>query len=363
MSKSEPSHAAGANIFGSSKVADRKRVTSYLNGDVVDVAPCFSGMGMMAADSIRSLQVHFSRVHRSAELMARSALATVEIFDFDAAVLPYDVCTLAEALGRKVDFYENSDDVIFPSVISKWSDPDEVEVPRNLFERGRLPLLDEALRTLIACSADRFAVGTWVFGPFTLAGQVYEPGLLLRAVVKDRARVEQMLDRLTDLTIESALHYQSLGVDYLTVREMGSCSDLVSPRIWKTLILPRLQRVFAAIEIPKILHICGSTNMIISMMNECGADCLSVDQKNDIARSRRELGSEPVIFGNFDPYRTLVQMERGEVADVIRKCIEDGVDAVWPGCDLWPAAKGDNVREYVRTVRKYGAVSTSRSCH
>ena len=76
------------------------------------------------------------------------------------------------------------------------------------------------------------------------------------------------------------------------------------------------------------------------MMNECGADCLSVDQKNDITQSRREVGSEAVIFGNFDPYRTLVAMDRGEVAAVIRKCIADGVDAVWPGCDLWPAAKG-----------------------
>ncbi len=110
-----------------------------------------------------------------------------------------------------------------------------------------------------------------------------------------------MLDRLTDLTIESARHYQSLGVDYITVREMGSCSDLVSPRIWKTLILPRLQRVFAAIGIAKVLHICGSTNMIVAMMNECGADCLSVDQKNDIVQSRMEFGSKAVIFGNFDP--------------------------------------------------------------
>jgi len=344
-------------------VGDRRRVTRYLKGEVVDVAPCFSGMGMLTADSLRSLQVHFSRVHSSAELMARSALATVEIFDFDAAVLPYDVCMLAEALGKQVDFYENADEIIFPSVVNKWLDPDDVEVPSSVFERGRLPSLDEALRTLMVGSADRFAVGTWILGPFTLAGQVYEPGLLLRALGKDRARVERMLDRLTDLTIESALHYQSLGIDYITVREMGSCSDLVSPRVWKTLIQPRLERVFAAIGIAKVLHICGSTNLIISMMNECGADCLSVDQKNDIAQSRRELGREAVIFGNFNPYRTLVEMDSGEVASVIRKCIEDGVDAVWPGCDLWPAAKGDNVREYVRTVRNYGAVSTSRSCH
>ena len=81
---------------------------------------------------------------------------------------------------------------------------------------------------------------------------------------------------------------------------------------------------------------------------------MSVDQKNDVAVSREKLGKDALILGNFDPYGTLVQMEAGEVGGVIRKCIEDGVDAVWPGCDLWPDVKKENVEAYVQAVREYG---------
>jgi [methyl-Co(III) methanol-specific corrinoid protein]:coenzyme M methyltransferase len=94
--------------------------------------------------------------------------------------------------------------------------------------------------------------------------------------------------------------------------------------------------------------------LIIEMMNECGADALSVDQKNNVVESRKKLGDDVLIFGNFDPYGTLVTGDASEVEPVIKKCIDDGVDAVWPGCDLWPDVKQENVAAYVQTVRKYG---------
>jgi [methyl-Co(III) methanol-specific corrinoid protein]:coenzyme M methyltransferase len=145
-----------------------------------------------------------------------------------------------------------------------------------------------------------------------------------------------------------------MGVDFMNIREMGSGSDLLSPRVWKTLIQPNLEKIFAAIQIPTINHICGSTDLIIEMMNECGADALSVDQKNNVVESRKKLGDDVLIFGNFDPYGTLVTGDVSEVEPVIKKCIDDGVDAVWPGCDLWPDVKPENVAAYVQAVRKYG---------
>ena len=124
--------------------------------------------------------------------------------------------------------------------------------------------------------------------------------------------------------------------------------------MWKDLIQPNLKRIFQAIDSPKILHICGSTDLIIEMMNDCGADALSVDQKNNVAESRKKLGNDTIILGNFDPFGTLAKMDSAEVEGVIKKCIDDGVDAVWPGCDIWPDVKKENVEAYVQAVRKYG---------
>ena len=337
------------------ELTPKERVTRLFKREAVDTMPCFSGMGMVTIQAIKEMGIRFAQVHTSAENLAGSAIKSAELFGFDSVVIPYDMGTVAEALGRGISLYDQSEDILYPTVPEKWGDLDEVEVPDNYLSNARMPMVDEGFGILNSKPNNgQFAVGAWVLGPFTFAGQVIELDLLLKGVKKDKERVEAFLTKMTDITIEVAKHYQSLGIDYMNVREMGSGTDLLSPRMWKTLIKPNLERIFAALESPTINHICGSTDMIIEMMNDCGADAVSVDQKNNVAESRKKLGNDAIILGNFDPYGTLCQMEASEVESVIKKCIDDGVDAVWPGCDLWPDVKEENVKTYVRTVKEYG---------
>jgi [methyl-Co(III) methanol-specific corrinoid protein]:coenzyme M methyltransferase len=238
---------------------------------------------------------------------------------------------------------------------------DDVDLPEDygeIFGRGRMPVVDEAIGIVKAHEGGKLAVGGWVLGPFTMGGQLIELDVLLKGLRKDKERVELFLSKMTDLVIAVAQHYQELGVDYINIREMGSGTDLLSPRMWKTLIKPNLEKVFSALESPKINHICGSTDLIIEMMNDCGADAVSVDQKNNVAESRKKLGNDAMILGNFDPYGTLTQIDAGEVGAVIKRCIDDGVDAVWPGCDLWPDLKRENMEAYIQAVREYGKTAT-----
>jgi [methyl-Co(III) methanol-specific corrinoid protein]:coenzyme M methyltransferase len=162
---------------------------------------------------------------------------------------------------------------------------------------------------------------------------------------------------MTQVVIDVAKRYHDLGADYISIREMGSGTDLLSPRMWKQLIQPYLQKIFAALNSPKVLHICGGTDLIVDLMNDCGADALSFDQKNNLVETRKKIGDDMLLLGNFDPYGTLCQKDAAEVPDVIKACIDAGVDAVWPGCDLWPEVKADNVEAYVKTVKEYGKKS------
>ncbi len=332
----------------------KERIGRFFNREPVDVMPCFSGMGMVTMQAIHQMGIGFAQVHSSAEYMARSAITSADIFGFDAVVIPYDMCTVPEALARGVSLYEDAEEVLYPTVPTKWATLDEADIPGDYLCKGRMPVVDEAFGILNTSANEKFAIGGWVLGPFTMAGQVIELDVLLKGTAKDKDRVLKFLSKMTDLVIEVARHYQGMGVDYMNIREMGSGTDLLSPRMWKTIIQPYLQRVFASLESPKVLHICGSTDMIIEMMNDCGADALSVDQKNNVAKSREKLGNDVLILGNFNPYETLVNMDVSEVEPVIKKCIDEGVDAVWPGCDLWPEVKKENVEAYVRAVRKYG---------
>ena len=333
----------------------KERVMRLFRREPIDVMPCFSGMGMVVIQAIEKMGIRFAEVHKSADKLANSALQTAEMCGFDAVIVPYDMCTVPEALGRGVSLYEESDDILYPTVPSKWKSLDEVEVPDDFLNRGRMPLVDEAFNIIKSHSNGEYALGGWVLGPFTMAGQVIELDLLLKGVRKDKERVEAFLSKMTDLVIKVAQHYETMGADYVTIREMGSGTDLLSPKMWQTLIGPNLTRVFDALKIPTVNHICGSTDLIIEMMHACGATALSVDQKNNVAESRKKLGNDALVFGNFDPYGTLVTGETAAVEPVIKKCIDDGVDAVWPGCDLWPGVIKENVEALVQTVRKYGA--------
>ena len=281
----------------------KERIERFFRREPIDTMPCFSGMGTVTIQAIQKMEVRFSQIHTSAEKMAQSALISSEIYGFDGVVIPYDMCTVPEAMGRGMTLYEDSsEEILYPTVPSKWPNIDEVRIPDDFLARGRMPLVDEAMGIIKSQADGQLALGGWVLGPFTMAGQLVELDVLLKGTGKNRAKTEGFLKNMTELVIRVLKHCQrSRGRVDMSIREMGTGSDLLSPRMWKALIQPNLKRVFGALRSPKILHICGSTDMIIEMMNECGADALSVDQKNHLAESRRKVGNDVLLLGNFDP--------------------------------------------------------------
>jgi [methyl-Co(III) methanol-specific corrinoid protein]:coenzyme M methyltransferase len=88
-------------------------------------------------------------------------------------------------------------------------------------------------------------------------------------------------------------------------------------------------------------------------MVESGATAISVDQKNDVAETRKKLGPKALLFGNYDPYNVLVAGTPELVRQTVRKCMDDGVSAVWPGCDIWPTVPAENIKSMMDEVRKY----------
>lgn len=341
-----------------SELTPKERVQRLFRREPIDTMPIFSGMGMVTIHAIKKMGIRFAEVHTTAENLAESARTTAEMYGFDAAIVPYDMCTVPEALGRGISLYADSEDILYPTVPTKWASLDEVDLDTEFLGKARMPAVDEAFNILKAPESANLAQGAWLLGPFTMAGQVIELDVLLKGTKKYKDQIEAFLSDMTDLVIKAAKHYESLGVDYITIREMGSGTDLISPRMWKSLVGPNLTRVFDAVSIPSVNHICGATDMIIEMMNDCGADAISVDQKNNVVETRKKLGNDVLILGNFDPYGTLVEMDAAEVAPVIKKCIDDGVDAVWPGCDIWPDVKPENMTAYIETIREYGRQPT-----
>jgi [methyl-Co(III) methanol-specific corrinoid protein]:coenzyme M methyltransferase len=340
-----------------------ERVQRFFNREPVDKMPFFSGMGMVLLPAINKLGYNFPSVHRNAERMARSAIESARMFNLDSVVVPFDMCWESEALGNEISLYEDSEDILYPTIPYKnWTEVDQVEISQddidNIMDKYPMNLLPEAI-SIVKKEAPDLALGAWQLGPFTQCGQTIELDKVLKAVFKDTARVEDILDKFSDMIINIGKALKAAGADFLTLREPGVAADLLSPKTFKELIQPRLTRILSGWESPKVLHICGSTDPLVEMMwqivTDSGAQAVSFDIKNNLLETRQKLGDDALIVGNFDVFG-LPCAEETTVEQAIagiKTNIDMKVDAVWPGCDLWPDIKEENFRAMEKTAREY----------
>lgn len=339
-----------------SEFTPKERVIKLLRKEPIDTMPFFSGMGMVVMPGIEKAGYNFASIHSDADRMAWSAIWSSRLMGFDSVVIPYDMTMESEAMGNKISLYPDSEDILYPTIPEKiWQTMDDPVIPDNITELGRLPLIPKAIE-IIKKEAPELPIGCWQLGPFTQAGQILELDLILKGIFKQKAKVEALLDDLTDMIIKIGNWLQASGCDYITLREPGVAADLLSPRTFKQIIQPRLARILSAWKSPKLLHICGKTDPLIEMMNECHADGLTVDIKCDVAEARKKLGDAVLLMGNLDTY-TMTCDENTPVEKTIehvKEIIDNGVDAVMPGCDLWPAVIEKNMRAVADTTHAYG---------
>ena len=341
----------------STELNSKERVMRFFGKQEIDRVPVFSGMGNVTVHGLEKYGWNFSGIHVDARKMADMAASTFQLFGLECAVLPFDMGVEAEALGAGVNFYPHHTDIVYPTITEKVAEKVkdlDLQIPSDLANAGRIPLVTEAIGYLKEEIGNDVAIGSWVLGPYTLAGQLVDIGDLAKAAFKDKETVQNILSTLADVLIEISKIYREAGADYITVREMGATADILSPRMFKTLIRPYLEKVFTGMDSPKILHICGDTDSIVDQMALCGADAISVEQKNNVAESREKVGPDMPILGNIDPYGVVVQGKPEDVDNAVKEAIANGVDAVWPGCDLWPLVPKENLEALVEATRKYG---------
>jgi uroporphyrinogen-III decarboxylase len=128
------------------ELTPKERVMRLFRKEPVDMMPFFSGMGMVLMPAIKQLGYQFPRVHTDANLMAQAAILSSRMFGFDSVVVPYDMTCESEAIGNTISLYEDSMDILYPTIPEKmWKNMDEVQIPDNIMELGRMTMVVEAL--------------------------------------------------------------------------------------------------------------------------------------------------------------------------------------------------------------------------
>jgi len=328
----------------------REDILSLFNGQRPVQIPCFSGLIHVTAAGLDSVGLKLHETHTDAGRMARAAASTYRLAEFGSAAVPFDLCVEAEALGTEVDFRVGSSSLEFPRVAKPLFDNCAQVDTRNAKE-GRIPLVCEAIRLLKDDIGKEVVIGAWVPGPYTLLSLLIKPEALMLDLKRSPASVHTALDKMADMVTRSALAYRRAGADMLIIHEMGGSPGVLGPKRFETFVLPPLQKVLASIPYPRILSVCGNTNGTMPLLAKAGADAINVDQVNDIVASRAAL-PDTLLFGNIDPVGVLANGTEAEVCRAVSAAIAAGVDAIWPGCDLYPLMPIENLQTMIAATRE-----------
>ena len=334
----------------------RDDVLSLLAGRPIGRLPVFGGLPSLTATGLNAAGLRLADTHTDAALMARAAATTFEQFGYELAVVPFDLCVEAEALGAGVDFQSDGSGFLAPVVsqplVFGQIRPSPPELAA-LATSGRVPLVAEALRRLRAGVGRQVAIGAWLPGPFTLSWQLFGAEAWLGATMEG-VGIGEWLDSLAGALASVGRCYREAGADYLTLHDMGGSPQVVGPRTFRRWVKPALTHLCAALPRPVVVSVCGDTNAVVEDLLGCGASALNVDQRNDLARTREIMGRRALLLGNLDPVGVLSQGTPEAVAEEVGRIALAGADAIWPGCDMWPEIPEANFRALMDSARSYG---------
>ena len=341
------------------KMNPYERLTAILSGkkDAVDSIPCINSVSVSTIEFMKTYDAYWPVAHKDPVKMAKLASAAHRLCNLENVSVPFCMTVEAEVLGANIDFHE--DKIKWPSVRQfKVKDISDLKFPEDISEAGRIPVITKAIKILKEEFGGKIPVNAYIVPPFTsLSSYLVDSITFLKWLMRAPEKVHEFCKETIDIYVEIANLYKDAGADVITFHEMGASTDNISPNHFGEFVKPYLNEIIKRLKFPTILNICGSASMIVDKMVECGANAIAVDERTSIKEAREEIDrikpGYPLV-GNVPSYGILHQGPVERICEAVKSCIEDGVDIVAPGCDLWLETPTDNIKAFVDACVKYG---------
>ncbi len=325
----------------------REKILDLLSGKKIDTQPSFSGLIHVTAAGLERERLVFNEIHKDSGQMAKAAASTFKLSGLPSAVAPLDMYVEAEALGAQIRMYEHTQyafpQVAKPLFASTTSLNSSYFESADFIRQGRIPLVCDALRALKEDIGNEAVIGGLIPGPYSLLLFLIEPAGLFAEMKREPNLVMDALFQLSTFLAKVGNAYREAGADFITIHDMGGSPAFIGPAKYAQFVFPAEQDLIAKLPKPCVLSVCGNVTKSLSLLNQSGADAISVDQTVDLREARLAL-TDTMLFGNLDPVATLLQGDEAQVTEAVQRAKEAGVDAVWPGCDLVPSTPIQNIK-------------------
>ena len=331
-----------------------ERFHDALSGQPKDRVPVFIGVSLWAAANFP--EAPFKTIASDPALIVKSQLWARQLIGGDSLYPSADPLFIAEGFGCEVRFLETGPLVDpLPMTISGVEDIEKIPFP-NPRETGRFPVVIEAAKRLSEQSNGEVPLIGAFEGAFTQTCRIIEVEQILRMIYKNPQTLDILLDRMNDFLIDFGQVLIENGVNILFIPEPTASSTMIAPRMFRQLVLPRLQKLAGRLNVPVVLHICGDTKPILDAMGEAGAEIISLDQCMDLSESRTVV-PDKVLGGNVDPIQSLLLGEAEKVTKDALNCLQKaGTERfiLMPGCSVPPNSPVENLKAMVTAAIEYG---------
>jgi [methyl-Co(III) methanol-specific corrinoid protein]:coenzyme M methyltransferase len=322
----------------------REKILSLLSGQRIDTVPAFSGLIHITTEGLARQGLSLHEVHREAGKMARAAASTFKLTGMPSAALPLDLCAPAEALGAELNFYKDGRPQ-FPQVkkLLFQSTREIRELEIRDWKRGRIELICDAIRLTKQDIGGQAVISGIIPGPYTLLIYICKAQNLFGEMKKEPQTVLDALLHLSSFLAEVGAAYREAGADFITIHDMGGSPGFIGPGRYEQFAFPAEKRLIELLPKPRVLSVCGNARKSLHLLNEVGAEAVSLDQTVNLKEARLAL-KDTLLFGNLDPVAMLWRGDEESITEAVRGARETGADAVWPGCDLVLQTPLENIR-------------------
>lgn len=245
------------------------------------------------------------------------------------------------------------------SLLSNPHDIDKLDI--SLIENSRdIENLLDATRIIANEVGDEYLIGVSQWGPFTLAGLLYGLERFLKICIKDTVAAQYILQKTSNFVLKYLRLFIDAGAELICQSEPTASGDLISPSMFKNLVVPFLRRNNDEVSnkvLVRMTHICGNTNKIMEYINEISTDLFSVDYKVDMQRAKAKLGGKTIIAGNINPVEVMLKGSVAEVKNKAQECCQmaskGGGYILMPGCDIPAFTPLENILAMVEVAHNF----------
>jgi uroporphyrinogen decarboxylase len=189
-------------------------------------------------------------------------------------------------------------------------------------------LLGGAARVIAGDGGERFVVPNFGFALFERAWALRGFDTFLLDMAGDPAFASELLEQITHIQLVLIQRFLDLGVDggYFGDDYGAQASMLFSSRMWRSLIKPRLARMFAPFReagLPVIMHSDGQIAAILPDLVEIGLTACNPVQPEVIDHLwlKRTYGDRLACYGGLSTQTVLPHGSPQEVARAVHTCV------------------------------------------